>query len=87
MTTNELTALPGASATSPPDSWWGHVRASLRGEHYDYTDGPVGRSLWLLAVPMVLETLMESLFAICDVFFVSRSGPMRWRRSASPRRC
>ena len=74
MTTNELTALPGASAASPPDSWWGHVRASLRGEHYDYTDGPVGRSLWLLAVPMVLETLMESLFAICDVFFVSRLG-------------
>ena len=74
MTTNELTALPGASAASPPDSWWGHVRASLRGQHYDYTEGPVGRSLWLLAVPMVLETLMESLFAICDVFFVSRLG-------------
>ena len=50
------------------------MRAALRGDHYDYTDGPVGRSLWLLAIPMVLETLMESLFAICDVFFVSRLG-------------
>ena len=44
------------------------------GAHYDYTDGPVGRSLWLLAIPMVLETLMESLFAVCDVFFVGRLG-------------
>ena len=75
MTTNELTALPGAPAASPPDAWWRHVRGALAGAHYDYTDGPVGRSLWLLAIPMVLETLMESLFAICDVFFVSRLGP------------
>ena len=50
------------------------MRAALGGAHYDYTDGPVGRSLWLLAIPMVLETLMESLFAVCDVFFVSRLG-------------
>jgi putative MATE family efflux protein len=74
VTTSELTATPDAPAASPPDSWWPHVRASLRGAHYDYTEGPVGRSLWLLAIPMVLETLMESLFAICDVFFVSRLG-------------
>ncbi|MGE0360965.1 MAG: MATE family efflux transporter [Vicinamibacterales bacterium] len=75
MTTHELTAPPDARATSPPGAWWPHVRAALRGAHYDYTDGPVGRSLWLLAIPMVLETLMESLFAVCDVFFVSRLGP------------
>ncbi len=74
MTTNELTANLEPRAASPPDSWWDHVRAALRGAHYDYTEGPVGRSLWLLAIPMVLETLMESLFAICDVFFVSRLG-------------
>jgi putative MATE family efflux protein len=72
--TNESTAPPDQRATSPPAAWWPHVRAALRGAHYDYTDGPVGRSLWLLAIPMVLETLMESLFAICDVFFVSRLG-------------
>jgi putative MATE family efflux protein len=74
VTTNELTAVPEPAAASPPDGWWPHVRAALRGAHYDYTDGPVGRSLWLLAIPMVLETLMESLFAVCDVFFVSRLG-------------
>lgn len=58
----------------PPGPWWAHVRAALRGTHDDYTDGPVGRSLLLLAIPMVLETLMESLFAVCDVFFVGRLG-------------
>ncbi len=62
------------SGCRPPEAWWPHGRAALSGAHYDYTDGPVGRSLWLLAIPMVLETLMESLFAVCDVFFVSRLG-------------
>ncbi|MGE0811797.1 MAG: MATE family efflux transporter [Vicinamibacterales bacterium] len=57
-----------------PASWVASIRAALRGEHHDYTEGPVGTALLLLAVPMVLETLMESLFAICDVFFVSRLG-------------
>jgi putative MATE family efflux protein len=67
-------ALVSAREHAPPVSWLAHVRAALRGEHHDYTAGPVGTALLLLAVPMVLETLMESLFAICDVFFVSRLG-------------
>ena len=49
---------------------WGAVR----GTPQDYTQGPVGRALLLLAVPMVLETVMESIFAVVDVFFVSRLG-------------
>jgi putative MATE family efflux protein len=53
---------------------WQQVRDAIRGTHHDYTEGPVGRSLLLLAIPMVLETLMESLFAVCDVFFVSKLG-------------
>jgi MATE family, multidrug efflux pump len=55
-------------------SAWRHVRDAIRGVHHDYTDGPIGRSLLLLAVPMVLETLMESLFAVVDVFFVAKLG-------------
>src|SRR5262249_50439058 len=56
------------------EGWWRHIRDAIRGVHHDYTDGPIGRSLLLLAVPMVLETLMESLFAVVDVFFVSKLG-------------
>ena len=50
------------------------LRAALRGEEHDYTKGSLPRSIWLLAVPMVLEMAMESTFAICDVYFVSRLG-------------
>lgn len=51
------------------------MREALRGEHHDYTAAPLNRAVLLLAVPMVLEMIMESLFAVADVFWVSRLGP------------
>src|SRR5216117_1605905 len=63
-----------AIAISLPEPWWKHVSDAIRGVPHDYTEGPIGRSLLLLAVPMVLETLMESLFAVVDVFFVAKLG-------------
>lgn len=53
---------------------WRLGREAVRGGERDYTVGPTGRAIVLLAVPMVLEVSMESLFAIVDVFFVSRLG-------------
>lgn len=63
-----------AVAESPPAGLWNELRGALRGAPRDYTSGPVGRAVLLLAVPMVLETLAESIFAIVDIFFVSKLG-------------
>jgi putative MATE family efflux protein len=65
-------ALHAASAASL--TFWQVVRQSLRGEHLDYTSLPLNRAVLLLAVPMVLEMLMESLFSVADVFWVSHLG-------------
>jgi len=50
------------------------VREALRGSHQDYTTGSIRRAIFLLAVPMVIEMLMEALFAIVDIFWVVRLG-------------
>jgi putative MATE family efflux protein len=55
-------------------SLWSSVREALRGSHQDYTKGNLNRAILLLAIPMVLEMVLESLFAVVDVFFVGRLG-------------
>ena len=53
---------------------WSTLREAVRGSQEDLTSVPLRRAVLLLAVPMVLEMSMESLFAIVDIFFVSRLG-------------
>lgn len=53
---------------------WKDIRAALAGEEFDYTEAPLNRAIVLLAVPMVLEMCMESLFGIVDIFWVARLG-------------
>lgn len=55
-------------------SFWASVREALRGSRRDYTTGSLTQAIFLLAVPMMLEMLMESLFALVDVFWVARLG-------------
>jgi putative MATE family efflux protein len=49
-------------------------KEALRGSSRDYTEGPIGPALVVLAIPMVMEMSMESLFAVVDVFFVAQLG-------------
>lgn len=65
---------PKTSAPPPEPSFWRIVAQSLRGEHHDFTAVSLNKAVLLLAVPMVLEMIMESLFAVVDVFWVSRLG-------------
>lgn len=54
--------------------FWQLALESVRGSTRDFTEGHVGQAVVLLAIPMVIEMGMESLFAVVDVFFVSRLG-------------
>ena len=62
-------ALPAAKR-----SLWAEVRDAVRGTDADYTKIPLRRAVFLLAVPMVLELVLESTFAVVDIFFVGKLG-------------
>src|SRR5262249_6014933 len=62
------------TAELQPPGFWASIWQALKGTHQDYTIGSLNRSIFLLAIPMVLEMVLESLFAVVDVFFVGRLG-------------
>jgi putative MATE family efflux protein len=62
------------AAAESDTSFWTSVRLALRGSHQDFTAGSLNRAIFLLAIPMVLEMVLESLFAVVDIFWVARLG-------------
>jgi putative MATE family efflux protein len=58
----------------PPSSLWAGLREAVRGSSADYTKIPLRKAVLLLAVPMVLELVLESTFAVVDIYFVGKLG-------------
>ena len=50
-------------------------KQALRGDLHDYTEGSIPKAVFLLSIPMILELSLESVFAVVDIFFVSKLGP------------
>src|SRR5213596_3142865 len=50
------------------------VKQSLRSDEHDYTQGSIRQAIILLAIPMILELGLESVFAVVDMFFVGKLG-------------
>ncbi len=65
---------PTKTAAAEPESVWGTIMEAIRGSERDYTEGRVDKAIFFLSIPMVLEMLMESIFAVADVFFVAKLG-------------
>lgn len=62
------------SMTSTSQSLFALIKKSLRGDEYDYTQGSIRQAIVLLAIPMILELSLESVFALVDMFFVGKLG-------------
>ena len=75
MTTAKSDIEAEAEADASQESAWQVFKKALAGDtDIDYTQGSIGRMTLLLAIPMILEMAMESVFAIVDIFFVSGLG-------------
>jgi len=69
-----MEAIASVAAGEQRRSLWESLVEAVRGSHQDYTTADLNRAILLLAVPMVLEMALESLFAVVDVAWVSRLG-------------
>jgi MATE family, multidrug efflux pump len=70
---NESVAAAAPEA-AVPSGVWNTLREAMRGSRIDYTTAPLGRAVVMLAVPMVMEMAMESIFAVVDIFWVAHLG-------------
>ena len=66
-------AAPSIEAVD--NSFWSILREAIWGTQRDFTQGSLGVALFILSVPMIIEMMAESLFAVVDIFFVAHVGP------------
>src|SRR5260221_251464 len=74
MSVQDLQPPAAEAAVTTQPGLWNSIREAIRGSHQDFTTGSLNRAILLLAIPMVLEMVLESLFAVVDVFWVGRLG-------------
>src|SRR6266496_3219297 len=67
-------AIQQAVTAPPTPRLWSSIREAIRGSRQDFTTGNLNRAILLLAIPMILEMVLESLFAVVDVAWVGRLG-------------
>jgi putative MATE family efflux protein len=67
--------MPQSTYTHKISYFFSLIKQSLRGEAHDYTQGNIRTAIILLAIPMILELSLESVFAVVDMFFVGKLGP------------
>jgi putative MATE family efflux protein len=68
-------AAVAAATAARPAGVWALVREALSGSRRNLTEESLGAGILLLAIPMVMEMIMESVFAVADIFWVSKLGP------------
>ena len=71
---NEIT-LAEQMPAAPKTSIWEALKDAIKGTDADYTKISLKKAIFLLAVPMILELVMESTFAVVDIYFVGKLGP------------
>lgn len=54
------------------NSFWKNLKIAVQGKEQDFTSGSIRKAIFMLSIPMILEMVMESLFAVVDIFFVSK---------------
>jgi putative MATE family efflux protein len=62
------------SINSSKDTLWQEIKDAVRGSEADFTQINIGKAIFLLSVPMILELIMESTFAVVDIYFVGALG-------------
>src|SRR5215468_6920796 len=70
----EAVGVATALEDNKSSGFWATLREAVRGSEQNFTEGGIGRAIFLLSVPMVLEMLMESLFGIVNVYWVAHLG-------------